>query len=95
MALPTKLWSFMEKEIELISPDNKASDGHQEITSFFEHTILLVSQVFKLVANQRCLNVLNTLVDNNVKVKEILKEPMLNLHAIDNDYLLGEKRGRG
>ena len=29
------------------------------------------------------------------RVKEILKEPMLNLRAIDNDYLLGEKRGRG
>ena len=63
MALPTKLWSFMEKEVELISPDNKASDGHQEITSFFEQTILLVSQVFKLVAYQRCLNVLNTLIE--------------------------------
>ena len=43
------------------------------------------------MAYQRRLNVLNTLIDNNVKVKEILKESMLNLDAIDNDYLFGEK----
>ena len=25
----TKLWSFMDEERELFSPDNEASDGHQ------------------------------------------------------------------
>ena len=49
-----------------------------------------MGQVFNSVAYQRRLNVLNTLIDDNVKVKEILKEPMLNLDAIDNDYLFGE-----
>ena len=64
----------------------------------FEQIILLVGQVFNSVAYQRYINVLNLLKDNNVKVKEtlkepmlILKEPMLNLDAIDNDYLFGEK----
>ena len=86
----TKLWSFMVEERELISPDNEASDGHQEIASLFEQTILLAGQVFNSVAYQIRLIVLNTLIDNIFKVKEILK-PMLNLEAIDNDYLFGEK----
>ena len=30
-------------------------------------------------------------MDNSVKVKEVLNEPMLNLDAIDNDYLFAEK----
>ena len=47
--------------------------------------------MFNSVAYQRRLNVLNTLIDNNVKVKEILKEPMLNIDAIDNVCLFGEK----
>ena len=81
----------MEKERELVAPDDEASDGHQEIANLFEQAILLVGQVFTSAAYQRCLNVLNTLIDNNVKVKEILKEPMLNLDAIGNEYLFGEK----
>ena len=80
----------MEEERELIAPDDEAADGHQEIASLFEHTVLLVGQVFNSVAYQRRLNVINTLIENNVKVKEILKEPVLNLDAIDNDYLFGE-----
>ena len=80
----------MEEERELIAPDDEAADGHQEIASLFEHTVLLVGQVFNSVAYQRRLNVINTLIKNNVKVKEILKEPVLNLDAIDNDYLFGE-----
>ena len=42
----------MEEERELISPDNEASDGHQEIPILFEQTILLVGQVFNSVAYQ-------------------------------------------
>ena len=90
LARLTKLWSFMEQERELIAPDDEAADGHQEIVSLFEQTILLVGQGLNSVAYQRRLNVLNTLIENNVKVKEILKEPMLNLDAIDNDFIFGE-----
>ena len=75
----------------MIALDDEALDGHQEMASLFEQTILLVGQVFNSLAYQRRLNVLNTLIDNNVKVKEMLKEPMLNLHAIDNDCLFREK----
>ena len=75
----------------MIALDDEALGGHQEMASLFEQTILLVGQVFNSLAYQRRLNVLNTLIDNNVKVKEMLKEPMLNLHAIDNDYLFREK----
>ena len=69
MAPLTKLWSFIEEERELISSDGEASDGHQEIASLFEQTILLVGHVFNSVVYQRRLNVLNTLIENNVKVK--------------------------
>ena len=69
MAPLTKLWSFIEEERELISSDDEASDGHQEIASLFEQTILLVGHVFNSVVYQRRLNVLNTLIENNVKVK--------------------------
>ena len=80
----------MEEEIESIAPDDEAADGNQEIASLFEQRVLLVGQVFNLVAYQRRLNVLNTLIENNFKVKEILKEPMLNLDALDNDYSFGK-----
>ena len=90
LARLTKLWSFMEQERELIAPDDEAADGHQEMVSLFEQTILLAGQGLNSVAYQRRLNVLNTLIENNVKVKEILKEPMLNLDAIDNDFIFGE-----
>ena len=63
----------MVEEREIILPDGEVSDGHQEISSLLEQTILLVVQVFNSVACQRRLNVLNTLIGNNVKVKEILK----------------------
>ena len=49
-----------------------------------------MSQVFNPVAYQRRLNVLNTLIENNVNAKEIFKKPMLNLDAIDNDYIFWE-----
>ena len=75
----------MKEERKLISLDDDALDGHQEIASLFEQTVLLVDQAFRSVAYQRRLNVLNTLIDNNVKVKDILKEPMLNLDTIDHD----------
>ena len=83
----TKLWSFTEEERESIAPDDETADGHQEIASLSEQTILLVSQVFNPVAYQRRLNVLNTLIENNVNAKEIFKKPMLNVDAIDNDYI--------
>ena len=72
----TKLRSFMEEETESIAPDDEAADGNQEIASLFEQTVLLVGQVFNLVAYQRRFNVLNTLIENNFKVKEILKDPI-------------------
>ena len=68
----------MEDERELFSPDDKASNGHHEIANLLEQTILLVGHVFKSVAHHRRLNVLSTFIHNNVKVKEIIKESMLN-----------------
>ena len=81
----------MEEERKLIASDDEAADGHQEIASLFEQTILLVGQVFNSMAYQRRLNVLNISIENNVKVKENLKEQMLHLDAINNDYFFREK----
>ena len=48
-----------------------------------------MGQVFNSAAYERRLNVLNTLIENNFKVKKILKEPMLNLDVVENGYLFG------
>ena len=64
---------------------------YQEIANLFKQIILLVGQVFNTAAYQRRLSVLNTLIDNNVKLKQILKEPKLNLDAAEKEYLFGEK----
>ena len=62
-----------------------------EIATLFEQSILLISQVFNPITYHRRLNILNTLIDNSIKVKEILKEPNLDLDDMENPYLFLEK----
>ena len=62
-----------------------------EIATLFEQSILLISQVFNPITYHRRLNILNTLIDNSIKVKEILKEPNLDLDDMENPYLFWEK----
>ena len=81
----------MGEKRKLISQDDGTSDGHQETASLFKQTNLLVGKVFKSTVYQRHLNVLNNLIENNVKVKEIIKKIMLNLDAVEMNIYFGEK----
>ena len=62
-----------------------------EIATLFEQSILLKVQAFNAITYQRRLNILNTLIDNRIKTKEILKERILDLNDMENPYLFGEK----
>ena len=87
----TRLWSIMEAEREALPDDDEAISGHMEIATLFEQSILLISQAFNATTYHRRLNILNTLIDNSIKVKEILKERSLDLDDMENPYLFGEK----
>lgn len=80
----------MGEKRKLISQDDGTSDGHQETASLFKQPNLLVGKVFKSTVYQRHLNVLNNLMGNNVKVKEIIKKIMLNLDAVEMNIYLGK-----
>ena len=70
---------------------DEASSGHMEIATLFEQSILLIGQAFNAITYHRPLNILNTLMDNSIKVKGILKERSLDLDDVENPYLFGEK----
>ena len=82
----------MEAEREAL-PDigDVATSGHMNITTLFEQNILLIGQALNAITYHRRLNILNTLIDNTIKVKEILKERSLDLDDMENPYLFGEK----
>ena len=71
--------------------DDKAAAGHSDIAFLYEQTILLVGQAFNLLAYQREVNILSILIDNNMRIKEILKEQTLEMDSIDNMYLFRDK----
>ena len=87
----TRLWSIMEAEREALADDDEATSGHMEIATLFEQSILLIGQAFNAITYHRRLNILNTIIDNSIKVKEILKERSLDLDDMENPYLFGEK----
>ena len=82
----------MQAEREAL-PDNddKATSGYMEIAILFEESILLIGQAFIVITYHRRLNILNTLIDNSIKGKEILKVRYLDLDEMENTYLFGEK----
>lgn len=57
------------------------------ISRLFDLTTLLVGQADNSIGYQRRLNILSVLIDNNAKIKEILKEESLTLDNIDNKCL--------
>ena len=87
----TRLWSIMEAEREALADDDEATSGHMEMATLFEQSILLIGQAFNAITYHRRLNILNTIIDNSIKLKEILKERSLDLDDMENPYLFGEK----
>ena len=87
----TRLWSIMEAEREALADDDEATSGHMEMATLFEQSILLIGQAFNAITYHRRLNILNTIIDNSIKVKEILKERSVDLDDMENPYLFREK----
>ena len=71
--------------------DDEATSGHMEIATLFEQSIQLIGQGFNVITYHRWLNLLNTLIDNSIKVNEILKEGSFDMDDMENPYLFGEK----
>ena len=86
----SKLWSTMELERDAIA-EEELNGGHRKVANFFKQTVLLTAQKYNSLPYQRRMNVLSTLIRNSTKVKEILKEQLLELDGIENKYLFGEK----
>ena len=82
----------MKEERSMIPEnDDEAAAGHNDIALFFEQTVFLVSQAFNSLDDQRRLRQSSTLVDNNARVKEVLREQTLEMDSIDNMYLFEVK----
>ena len=71
--------------------DDEAASGHMEIATLLEQSILLIDQTFNSITYHRRVNILNVLIGNSIKVKEILKERSLDLDDMENPYLFGEQ----
>ena len=64
---------------------------HNENASFFEQTILLVSQTYKSLAYQQRMNILSTIIENNIKATKISRQKAKNVDARENIYLFGKQ----
>ena len=69
------------KQEILQEDDDKVDSGHMEIAGWFEQTIPLIGHAFNAITNQLRLNVLNTLMDNSTKVKEMLRLLTGKIHS--------------
>ena len=58
---------------------------------FLNKLVFLVSQAFNSLDDQRRLRQSSTLVDNNARVKEVLRQQTLEIDSIDNIYLFEVK----
>ena len=59
----------MEAKREVLQDnDDKATSCHIEIATLFEQSILFIGQAFEAITHHRWLNILNTLIDNSIKV---------------------------
>ena len=69
LGLLTRLWNIMEAKREALQDnDDKATSCHMEIATLFEQSILFIGQAFEAITHHRWLNILNTLIDNSIKV---------------------------
>ena len=57
----------------------------------FEQNIVLAGWAFNPITYHRQLIILNKLINNSIKVKEILSKRSLDLDGMENPYLFGEK----
>ena len=89
LAPVSRLWSIIEEVRNISGKEN--NERMKECVTLFEQSVLLIGQVFNTLAYQRRRNALSTLIENNVRIKQIFKEPSLNMDDVDNNYLFGKK----
>ena len=65
--------------------------GIMTLLCFLNKLVFLVSQAFNSLDDQRRLRQSSTLVDNNARVKEVLRQQTLEIDSIDNIYLFEVK----
>jgi len=58
---------------------------------FCLQTMLLLSQTFNFTAHHKRDNILSTLIDSSVKVKDILKSQSKELDSFTNPVYLGKR----
>ena len=88
----SKLLYTMEEEINSNPVDDETLANHNEIYHCLSKQYFwLVKHAIHWLAYQRRKNILSTLIDNNTKVREILREQAENLDATENIYLVGEQ----
>ena len=61
------------------------------ISRLFDQAVLLVGQKYNSIGYQERMNILSALTDNNTNVNEILKEELLKLDDVDNEYIFGNR----
>ena len=65
-----RLWSMIEKERN--TSGNENDEGLKECVTLFEQSVFLIVQVLNTLPYQRRQIALSTLIENNVRVKEII-----------------------
>ena len=85
------LWSIMEAERDQLDANNEEAESLNEMSSLFEQTALLIAQTYNSVAHHRRANILSTLIDNQTKVKEILRDQSDEMDDPNNEFLFGDK----
>ena len=82
----------MEAEREVLpDDDDEATSGYMEIATLLEQSILLIGQAFNAITCGRRLIIFNTLIDNSIRVKKILKESSLDMDDMENLHIFWRK----
>ena len=82
----------MEAEREVLpDDDDEATSGYMEIATLLEQSILLIGQAFNAITYGRRLIIFNTLIDNSIRVKKILKESSLDMDDMENLHIFWRK----
>ena len=82
-----KIWCAIDQDKELHPED----ENILEISQTMDQAVLLLGQVQNTVSYHRRENVLSTLIDTSIRVKEILKNQSNDLNLSSNKFLFGEE----
>ena len=88
----TRLWALTEDEMVLVEQQDDDTVAHfTHISNLFEQTVLLSAHNIHKLVYQRRHNVLNTLIENDSKVNELLRDHAVAMNEPSNNFLFGDK----